>query len=29
VRDLRGTVAAGPDDDGRFVLDISLPVHAR
>ncbi|MGY1653919.1 sensor histidine kinase [Geodermatophilus sp. SYSU D01119] len=29
VRDLRGTVAAGPDDDGRFVLDVRLPVHAR
>jgi signal transduction histidine kinase len=29
VRDLRGTVAAGPDEDGRFVLDVSLPVRAR
>ncbi len=29
ARDLRGTVEAGPDADGRWVLDVRLPVHAR
>ena len=29
ARDLRGTVTAGADDDGRWVLVVRLPVHAR
>jgi signal transduction histidine kinase len=29
VGDLRGDMQAGPDDDGRFVLAVRLPVHAR
>jgi signal transduction histidine kinase len=29
VRDLRGDVDAGPGDDGRWVLAVRLPVHAR
>ena len=29
VRDLRGHVQAGPDDDGRWRLVVRLPVHAR
>ncbi len=29
ARDLRGTVEAGPDADGRWVLAVRLPVHAR
>jgi signal transduction histidine kinase len=29
ARDLRGTVEAGPDGDGRWVLAVRLPVHAR
>ncbi|NEM05549.1 two-component sensor histidine kinase [Geodermatophilus normandii] len=29
ARDLRGVVDAGPGDDGRWVLAVRLPVHAR
>jgi len=29
VRDLRGSVQSGPDDDGRWSLAVRLPVHAR
>ncbi len=29
ARDLRGTVSAGPDADGRWELLVRLPVHAR
>ncbi|TFV65639.1 UNVERIFIED_ORG: two-component sensor histidine kinase [Bacillus sp. AZ43] len=29
VRDLRGTVRSGADDDGRWELVVRLPVHAR
>ena len=29
ARDLRGTVAVGPDDRGRWQLVVRLPVHAR